>query len=645
MKIQKILVANRGEIAQRIIKTIRELGLDSVAIYSDADIDGIHVHSADEAVFISNGYLDQDQIIQRAKEMNVDAIHPGYGFLSENADFCRKVISAKIKWIGPDPETIELMGDKINSKELCLKEGIPTLLKTTNAKDATKIGFPILVKASAGGGGKGMRIVENKKDLDEAIDAAKREAKSSFGDERIFLEKYIKRSRHIEVQILGDNFGNVVHLYERECSIQRRHQKIIEESPSPRLTSSLRSEITKSAVTLASKIGYKSAGTVEYLFDEDTNEFWFLEVNTRLQVEHPVTELVTSVDLVKEQIKIAEGKKLSFKQKDIRQNGSAIEVRLYAENPKNNFLPEIGQIAALSYPDSKSVRWDIGIKKNDVITPNFDPMLAKIIAHGETRKQATSLLKKELENTHLAGIRTNKEFLIKCLENSSFKRGKTTSDFIERESKKLFVERSKKDVDVLMKIATLWTHEKTKEENTRLTFLPRNWTNGTLPKSFVEYEYEEELFCYEYTAENQEIHINRKLFERISTSTASNIKLTPEGIALQLDEKFITAKVTENNNSITLNDGFGDVVFKRLPKFSDPNELIIEGSLTAPMPGKILKININKGSRVSQGEALIILEAMKMEHTIKANTEGTVTEVFVKVGDQVENGADLMKVE
>ena len=226
MKIQKILVANRGEIAQRIIKTIRELGLDSVAIYSDADIDGIHVHSADEAVFISNGYLDQDQIIQRAKEMNVDAIHPGYGFLSENADFCRKVISEKIKWIGPDPETIELMGDKINSKELCLKEGIPTLLKTTNAKDATKIGFPILVKASAGGGGKGMRIVENKKDLDEAIDAAKREAKSSFGDERIFLEKYIKRSRHIEVQILGDNFGNVVHLYERECSIQRRHQKI-----------------------------------------------------------------------------------------------------------------------------------------------------------------------------------------------------------------------------------------------------------------------------------------------------------------------------------------------------------------------------------------------------------------------------------
>ena len=340
MKIQKILVANRGEIAQRIIKTIRELGLDSVAIYSDADIDGIHAHSADEAVFIPNGYLDQDQIIQKAKEMNVDAIHPGYGFLSENADFCRKVISAKIKWIGPDPETIELMGDKINSKELCLKEGIPTLLKTTNAKDATKIGFPILVKASAGGGGKGMRIVENKKDLDEAIDAAKREAKSSFGDERIFLEKYIKRSRHIEVQILGDNFGNVVHLYERECSIQRRHQKIIEESPSPRLTSSLRSEITKSAVTLASKIGYKSAGTVEYLFDEDTNEFWFLEVNTRLQVEHPVTELVTSVDLVKEQIKIAEGKKLSFKQKDIKQNGSAIEVRLYAENPKNNFLPE-----------------------------------------------------------------------------------------------------------------------------------------------------------------------------------------------------------------------------------------------------------------------------------------------------------------
>lgn len=645
MKIDKILVANRGEIATRIFKTIRNLGLNSVAIYTEADIGSVHIHQADEAAFISDGYLNQKEIIQKAKEMNVDAIHPGYGFLSENADFCRKVLAAKIKWIGPDPETIELMGDKINSKDFCVKQGIPTLLKTTSATEASNIGFPILVKASAGGGGKGMRIVENKKDLDEAINAAKREAKSSFGDERVFLEKYIKRSRHIEVQILGDNFGNVVHLFERECSIQRRHQKIIEESPSPRLSSALRNQITASAVTLASKLGYKSAGTVEYLFDEDTNEFWFLEVNTRLQVEHPVTELVTSVDLVKEQIRIAEGKKLSFKQKDLKQKGSAIEVRLYAENPNNDFLPEIGKIKALSYPNLNAIRWDIGIKKNDVITPNFDPMLAKIISYGESRKEAINILKKELQQTHIAGIKTNKEFLIKCLDNASFKKGKTTSDFIEREARKLLSSRSKRDIDILMKVATLWMHEKTKSDNQKLNFLPRNWTNGTLPRAHLAWKFEDESFLYEYSREASRIEINRKLFERISTSIASELNLTADGITMQLDDRFVKAKITENDNSVTINDGTGDIIFEKIPKFSDPNEILIEGSLIAPMPGKILQINTKKGAKVSKGEPLMILEAMKMEHTIKANADGFVSEVFVKVGDQVENGADLMKVD
>jgi len=298
MTIKKVLIANRGEIAVRIIRTLKNLGLYSVAVYSDADRTSPFVESADEAVLLPNGYLDQETIISKAKALNVDAIHPGYGFLSENAEFSKKVKEAGIKWIGPNSETIVLMGDKINSKNFCEKEGVPTLPKSSRVADAKKIGFPILVKASAGGGGKGMRIVHKEADLAEALSGAKREAKSSFDDGRVFLEKYIANSRHIEVQILGDKYGNVVHLGERECSIQRRHQKIIEESPSPRLNNELRKKITQTAVHLCEKLKYESAGTVEFIFDEDTNEFWFLEVNTRLQVEHPVTEMVTGIDLV-----------------------------------------------------------------------------------------------------------------------------------------------------------------------------------------------------------------------------------------------------------------------------------------------------------------------------------------------------------
>ena len=382
MKLKRILVANRGEIARRVFRTIKELGMDAIAMHSEADRNSLFVKEADESFLLPNGYLDQDTIINKAKELKVDAIHPGYGFLSENAEFCKKVKDEKIVWIGPDAETISLMGDKINSKNFCTKENIPTLQKTSKVSDAKKIGFPILVKASAGGGGKGMRIVKTEKELKDAVIAAKREAKSSFDDDRVFLEKYIEHSRHIEVQILGDNFGNVIHLGERECSIQRRHQKIIEESPSSRLTNKIREDITSAAVKLGKKLNYKSAGTVEFLFDEDTNEFWFLEVNTRLQVEHPVTEEVTGIDLVKEQIKIASGKKLDFLQEDIEFNGHAIEARLYAENPENDFLPEIGSINKLSCANNKGIRWDTGIATGDRITPDYDPMLAKVIAIG-----------------------------------------------------------------------------------------------------------------------------------------------------------------------------------------------------------------------------------------------------------------------
>ena len=645
MKFKRILVANRGEIARRVFRTIKELGMDAIAMHSEADRNSLFVKEADESFLLPNGYLDQETIINKAKELKVDAIHPGYGFLSENAEFCKKVKDEKIVWIGPDAETISLMGDKINSKNFCTKENIPTLQKTSKVSDAKKIGFPILVKASAGGGGKGMRIVKTERELKDAVIAAKREAKSSFDDDRVFLEKYIEHSRHIEVQILGDNFGNVIHLGERECSIQRRHQKIIEESPSSRLTNKIREDITSAAVKLGKKLDYKSAGTVEFLFDEDTNEFWFLEVNTRLQVEHPVTEEVTGIDLVKEQIKIASGKKLDFLQEDIEFNGHAIEARLYAENPENDFLPEIGSIDKLSCSNNKGIRWDTGIATGDKITPDYDPMLAKVIAIGETREQSAKLLAKELRSTHLAGIKTNKDFLVQCLENNSFLKGKTTSDFIPREHKKLFKAVDKKLLDSAMKASALWLQEHNKKDNKKLHFLPRNWTNGILPKQDITFEFSDEEYKFQYENNNNHIQIHREHFERLSTSSALIISVDEEHIHCEIDGIAIKALITCFHDEITINSGSGDLVFKVLPKFIDPNEIIIEGSLTAPMPGKILNINVKKGSSVKTGETLLILEAMKMEHTIKANSDGQVIELYVKTGDQVESGSDLMKIE
>ena len=645
MKLKRILVANRGEIARRVFRTIKELGMDAIAMHSEADRNSLFVKEADESFLLPNGYLDQDTIINKAKELKVDAIHPGYGFLSENAEFCKKVKDEKIVWIGPDAETISLMGDKINSKNFCTKENIPTLQKTSKVSDAKKIGFPILVKASAGGGGKGMRIVKTERELKDAVIAAKREAKSSFDDDRVFLEKYIEHSRHIEVQILGDNFGNVIHLGERECSIQRRHQKIIEESPSSRLTNKIREDITSAAVKLGKKLNYKSAGTVEFLFDEDTNEFWFLEVNTRLQVEHPVTEEVTGIDLVKEQIKIASGKKLDFLQEDIEFNGHAIEARLYAENPENDFLPEIGSIDKLSCSNNKGIRWDTGIATGDKITPDYDPMLAKVIAIGETREQSAKLLAKELRSTHLAGIKTNKDFLVQCLENNSFLKGKTTSDFIPREHKKLFKAVDKKLLDSAMKASALWLQEHNKNDNKKLHFLPRNWTNGILPKQDITFEFNDEEYKFQYENNNNHIQIHREHFERLSTSSALIISVDEEHIHCEIDGIAIKAFISCFHDEITINSGSGDLVFKVLPKFIDPNEIIIEGSLTAPMPGKILNINVKKGSSVKAGETLLILEAMKMEHTIKATSDGQVIELYVKTGDQVESGSDLMKIE
>jgi len=433
MSFNSILIANRGEIACRIMQTAQNMGIKCIAVYVDADADAPFVKMADESVLLSSSYMDSDAILSAAKQTGAEAVHPGYGFLSENAAFARKVKNNNLIWIGPSAHVIKVMGDKLKAKELAEKSGVPTLPMAADLKDAKDLGYPLLIKAAAGGGGKGMRIVTSPKNLKESVISAQREALSGFGDDRIFIERYVKKSRHIEIQILGDEHGNIVHLGERECSIQRRHQKIIEESPSPKVDPFLREQMGEAALKLAKKIKYCSAGTVEFLMDDNTGEFWFLEVNTRLQVEHPVTEEVTGIDLVYEQIKIARGEELEFTQDDISWHGHSIEARLYAEDPGNNFLPEVGTLIAYDTEMAGDIRWDSGVEQGYKVGTDFDPMLSKVIAWAPNRIDAINKLARGLEKAHFGGVKTNRDFLISCLRNESFINGNTTTDFIERE--------------------------------------------------------------------------------------------------------------------------------------------------------------------------------------------------------------------
>ncbi|MBW2387266.1 MAG: ATP-grasp domain-containing protein, partial [Deltaproteobacteria bacterium] len=432
MSFTTLLIANRGEIARRVIRGAQAMGIRCVAVYVDADANAPFVQEADEAVRLPGSYLDGKDILEAALETQAGAIHPGYGFLSENAGFAADVTAAGIAWVGPSPETIEQMGDKLTAKVLAEKANVPTLPGSNDPTDDAAVGYPLLVKAAAGGGGKGMRIVESADDLEELVAAAKREAASGFGDDRVFLERYVPRARHIEIQILGDAHGNVVHLGERECSIQRRHQKILEESPSPRVDAQLREKMGDAALRLASELGYQSAGTVEFLVDDESGEFFFLEVNTRLQVEHPVTEAVTGIDLVREQLRIARGEPLGYEQSDIESVGHAIEARLYAEDPAAGFLPAIGTLAAFEPAKDPEVRWDSGVERGSVIGTDFDPMLAKVIAYAPTRSEAAGRLALALERTHLGGVTTNRDFLVATLRTEAFLAGDTTTDFIDR---------------------------------------------------------------------------------------------------------------------------------------------------------------------------------------------------------------------
>ena len=639
MIFNSILIANRGEIACRIIKTAKEMGIRSIAVYVDADKDSLFVKQADESIRLEDGgYLDGDQIINAAKMSGAQAIHPGYGFLSENASFARKVKKEKLIWVGPSPNVISVMGDKLKAKELAIKADVPTLPMTSKPNEAKKIGYPLLIKAAAGGGGKGMRIVNKEKDLKESIVSAQREAKSGFNDERIFIERYVEKSRHIEIQILGDSKGNVVHLGERECSIQRRHQKIIEESPSPRISDDVRNKMGEAAVKLAKQIKYESAGTVEFLFDDKTEEFWFLEVNTRLQVEHPVTEEVTGIDLVCEQLKIARGESLEFDQKDITWTGSSIEVRLYAEDPNNDFLPEIGTLIAFEENNSAEARWDTGVNKGTVVGTDFDPMLAKIISYAPNRTDAAGKLAKALESAHIGGVKTNRDFLVNCLKTKEFLDGDTTSDFIERVKPSRKLEINQSEIEHASAIAAMWMQQQNRNNSNVAKFMPSGWTNGRLPNQKVTFEFENTEYDFEYKQKRDQ----KFLFS--NNKEAFIYSSDEDGIDMIFDGKRHYSRVTVSKNNILVHMPFGDVMLELKPRFKMPGTEVTIGGLIAPMPGKVIDVKVKKGKKVKAGDTLVILEAMKMEHSIKASEDGTVSELLISVNDQVENGALLMVV-
>ena len=636
MTFHKLLIANRGEIACRIIKTAHEMGISCVAVYTKADSNSPFVRMADEAVKLSDTYLNGKEIIEAAKHTGAQAIHPGYGFLSENAKFSRDVQKEGLIWVGPSSRVITSMGDKLKAKDIAEKAGVPTLPMTTDPKKANTIGYPILIKAAAGGGGKGMRIVEDKKDLKEAIAGAQREALTGFGDDRVFIERYVASSRHIEIQILGDSHGNVVHLGERECSIQRRHQKIIEESPSPRVDSEMRATMGEAAIKLAKKLKYESAGTVEFLVDDKTGEFWFLEVNTRLQVEHPVTEEVTGKDLVYEQLRIARGEELGYSQEDISWKGSSIEARLYAEDPSKDFLPATGTLIAYENDINIDARWDTGIEQGSVVGTDFDPMLAKVITKGKTRIDAANKLALALETMHIGGVTTNRDFLVASLRTKDFLDGKTTSDFIEKTNPQRAVILEGSMLENALSAAALWIQGQNRESANILKEIPTGWRNSRLPRQKINFRYLEKDLEVTYKA-------NRDgSFDVNDGTVARVVKWTSYGIDIEVNNSRFFSKVTRDNDNIVVHGPWGDALFKILPRFTLPGSEAQAGGLIAPMPGKVVDLKVKTGSKVKKGDTLVILEAMKMEHQVKAPEDGKITKVLIKKDDQLENGALLM---
>ncbi|HEX6238910.1 MAG TPA: biotin carboxylase N-terminal domain-containing protein [Acidimicrobiales bacterium] len=631
-----VMVANRGEIARRVFRTARTMGLRCVAVYADADADSPFVADADEAVRLPDGYLDGASIVAAAKATGADAVHPGYGFLAESPAFAAAVAAAGLSWVGPPADVIAAMGDKLAAKRAAHEAGVPTLRSSDDPTDDRGIGYPLLVKAVAGGGGTGMRLVGSPGDLAEAVAAARREAASAFGDDRVFLEQYVPRARHVEIQVLGDAHGGLVHLGERECSIQRRHQKVIEESPSPVVDADLRAAMGDAALRLARAIGYRSAGTVEFLVDDATHEFYFLEVNTRLQVEHPVTEEVTGIDLVREQLRIAAGEPLGYGREAISFTGHAIEARLYAEDPAAGCLPSTGRLAAFTPAEEPAVRWESGVRAGGVVGVEFDPLLAKVIAHGPTRAEAAGRLALALERLHVAGLTTNRDLLASTLRHPAFLAGDTTTDFIERVAPAPALALDDAELARVATLAALWVQGGNRAQAPVLGSIPSGWRNGRLPAQRVVLSRGDRTLEVRYTPRRD------GSFALHGGGSARVHAWSEAGIDAEIDGRRAAGQVTRAAGRLHVQTTRGTVVLDEVPRFTAPGASVAAGGLAAPMPGVVLDVRCEPGDHVEAGRTLVVLEAMKMEHHVQAPADGVVTEVRVAKGEHVENGTVLL---
>ena len=659
---KKILIANRGEIACRVAATARRMAIKTVAVYSDADTNAKHVSYCDEAIHIGgsapkDSYLRWERIIEAAKATGAEAIHPGYGFLSENEEFARACADAGVVFIGPPPSAIKAMGLKAESKQLMEKAGVPLvpgyhgsdqnpeLLK----READRIGYPVLIKASAGGGGKGMRAVEKAEEFTVALESCKREAINSFGDDAVLVEKYAQRPRHIEIQVFGDTHGNYVYLFERDCSVQRRHQKVLEEAPAPGMTQAMRKEMGEAAVAAARAVKYVGAGTVEFIVEQRVDgsmKFYFMEMNTRLQVEHPVTEAITGLDLVEWQLLVAAGGKLPLAQDELRINGHAIEARICAEAPDNNFLPATGQLNVYDKPvctsfERSDVRVDDGVRQGDAISPFYDSMVAKLIVHGKTREEALARLDEALAQTRIVGLATNVQFLRYVVRSPSFAKANLDTALIPRESTVLF---NQEPVGLAMAAAAAVAHTLLDEKALEGVdpFSRRDgWRSHGINVRRFEFEFHGEPAKAELTY----LHDGAL---RLSVGDASGLLVfanTAQGTDVQFAGQRINAVVFRQGEVAHVFAAAGATQITVVDMLAHAGHGPTEGGrLTAPMPGKVVSFGVKAGDKVIKGQPLAVMEAMKMEHTIAAPADGVVEELLYAPGDQVAEGAELLKI-
>ena len=657
-----MLVANRGEIAVRIISTLKKLSINSVAVYSDDDADSMHCRVADEARPLGYGslkdtYLNIQKIIDVALDAGADAIHPGYGFLSENADFAEACKANNLIFVGPDAETMRLMGDKIRARQFAIDNDIPVVWGLVGSLEeieaqAAALPYPVLIKASAGGGGKGMHIVEDASQLHSSLVQASREAERYFGNGQIFIEQYIRNPRHIEVQVLADHHGNVIHLYERECSVQRRYQKIIEESPSPTLTEERRLAICETAVDLCKKMNYNNAGTVEFIVDESQN-FYFLEMNTRIQVEHPVTEQRTGIDIVEEQIRIARGKVMGYTQDSIVANGHAIECRIYAEDPENNFMPAPADITLYHEPKMRGVRIDSSIDRPTSISDSYDPMISKLICHGKTRESAIEITRNALKDYIVQTDKTNIPYLRSIIDNDDFINNKIDTSYCEKHQDELMM-------------SMLNMRDDVKKEDVVALFLFYDFNKKYLENKAIDNVWEEvgywrynmnvdvEVISQRTTDNRQQSSVFHVQIERITRKSLHctingqdyEVLLSQNGgkinkvIINGMTESIFVSETSDNNYCVHLK-GL-DFICRRTDELNDSRDYSYKEDKNndleyrSPMPGKVIKVNVKEGDDVKEGDVLCVVEAMKMENNIKAMTAAKVAKVFVGEGDKVD---------